>query len=401
VTYQPSQVSALLSELGCVVTGDGAALEVTPPTWRPDLNEPIELVEEVIRLAGYDEIPSETPPVRPSSGLTPAQRRRRAVGRALAEFGLVEVLCNPFVAPAVFDQLGLAADDPRRIAMRVLNPLNDEEPLLRTMLLPPLLATLRRNGGRGHRDLALYELAQVFQPRADMPAPPAVGVEHRPSDEQLAELDAALPAQPRHVAAVLSGQRDLAGWWGAGRNASWQDAIETARVAVAAAGATATVRPGRQAPWHPGRCAEILVGDVVIGYAGELHPQVCRELEVPERTCAMEISLDAIPLPDMTIAQPLSNYPPALIDVALVVGASTSAGDVQATLTEGAGSLLESVRLFDVYEGDQLGEDRKSLAYKLTFRAPDRTLTVDEAVAARDAAVALATSRFGASLRGA
>jgi phenylalanyl-tRNA synthetase beta chain len=401
VHYEPAQVAAFLTEVGCVVSGDGVALEVTPPTWRPDLNEPIELVEEVVRLAGYDEIPGALPPLRPGRGLSPVQRRRRTVGRALAESGYVEVLCQPFVAPMAFDQLNLPSDDPRRLSMRVANPLNDEEPLMRTTLLPPLLATLRRNLGRGHRDLALYEMSLVFLPRPAMPQPPSVGVEHRPSDAELAEIDAALPDQPWHVAAVLSGLREPAGWWGAGRVAGWQDAIEAARVAVEAAGAVATVRPARHAPWHPGRCAEILVGDTVVGHAGELHPDVCRAFEVPERTCAMEISLDAIPLPGTVMARPLSNYPPALIDVALVVPGDTPAGEVRAALAEGAGPLLESVRLFDVYAGDQVGEDRKSLAYKLTFRAPDRTLTVEEAVAARDAAVAVAAERFGASLRGA
>jgi phenylalanyl-tRNA synthetase beta chain len=402
VSYSPEQVASLLTELGCAVGGsDGPALTVTPPTWRPDLNEPIELVEEVIRLASYDDIPSELPPLRPGTGLTPAQKRRRTVGRSLAEAGLVEVLCYPFVAPAVFDQLGLPADDDRRLTMRVANPLNDEEPLLTTTLLPPLLATLRRNLGRGHRDISLYVTSKVFRPRPGMPAPPTVGVDRRPSDDELAAIDAAVPEQPWHIAAVLSGQAEPAGWWGAGRGASWQDAIEAARIAVTAAGATPVVRQAEAAPWHPGRCGAIVVGDTVIGYAGELHPAVCRALEIPERTVAMEIDLDAIPLPGTTMAVPLSNYPPALIDVALVVPTSVPAGDVQSTLTEGAGPLLESLRLFDVYASAQLGEDRKSLAYALTFRAPDRTLTVDEAVAARDAAVALAAARFGATLRGA
>ena len=181
----------------------------------------------------------------------------------------------------------------------------------------------------------------------------------------------------------------------------WQDAVEAARVAVAAAGASAEVRPAEAAPWHPGRCGAIVVDGTTIGYAGELHPAVCRALEIPERTVAMEIDLDAIPLPGTTMAAVMSNYPPALIDVALVVPTEVAAGDVQSTLVEGAGPLLESVRLFDVYASAQLGEDRKSLAYALTFRAPDRTLTVDEAVAARDTAVSLAAARFGATLRGA
>ncbi len=402
VAYTPAQVSGLLTELGCVFAGsDGAALTVTPPTWRPDLTEPIELVEEVVRLAGYDDVPSVLPPLRPGTGLTPAQKRRRTIGRSLAESGLVEVLCNPFVATNIFDLMGLEANDPRRVTMRIANPLNDEEPLLTTTLLPPLLATLRRNLGRGHRDVGLYQVAKVFQPRPDMPAMPVVGVDHRPSDAQLAAIDAALPAQPWHIAAVITGQRDPAGWWGGGRVAGWQDAVEAARIAVAAAGASAEVRPAEAAPWHPGRCGAIVVGGTTIGHAGELHPAVCRALEIPERTVAMEIDLDAIPLPGLTMAVVMSNYPPALIDVALVVPTEVAAGDVQSTLVEGAGPLLESVRLFDVYASAQLGEDRKSLAYALTFRAPDRTLTVDEAVAARDSAVSLAAARFGATLRGA
>jgi phenylalanyl-tRNA synthetase beta chain len=170
---------------------------------------------------------------------------------------------------------------------------------------------------------------------------------------------------------------------------------------VAAAGHTAEVRAGSYAPWHPGRCAEILVGGTVVGHAGELHPQACAALDLPRRTSAMEINLDALPLPDVTVAPPVSGFPPALIDVALVVDRGTPAATVEAALVDGAGDLLEAVRLFDVYTGEQLGSGSKSLAYKLTFRAPDRTLTVEEAVAARDAAVAIAAERVGATLRGA
>ncbi|HEY1486832.1 MAG TPA: phenylalanine--tRNA ligase subunit beta, partial [Micromonosporaceae bacterium] len=231
--------------------------------------------------------------------------------------------------------------------------------------------------------------------------PPDLPVDHRPTDAQLAAVDAALPAQPWHVAAVLAGERDPAGWWGPGRNATWSDAVEAARVTIEAAGATAVVRAAERAPWHPGRCAELLVDGVSVGFAGELHPEVCAAFEVPKRTCAMEIDLDAIPLPGTIMAVALSNYPPALIDVALVVDGSTPAAEVQDALVTGAGDLLEGVRLFDVYTSEALGADRKSLAYKMTFRAPDRTLTVEEAVAARDSAVALAAERFGATLRGA
>jgi len=160
------------------------------------------------------------------------------------------------------------------------------------------------------------------------------------------------------------------------------------------------VRAAEYAPWHPGRCAEVLVDDTVVGHAGELHPAVVSALELPKRTGAVELDLDALPDAPVIQAGRLSTYPPALIDVALVVPADVPASRVESALVAGAGDLLESVRLFDVYASAQLGEGMRSLAYKLTFRAPDRTLTVEEAVAARDAAVASAASATGAVLRG-
>ncbi|MFF0175368.1 phenylalanine--tRNA ligase subunit beta [Micromonospora profundi] len=421
VEYPPARVVALLERVGCTVaqgadrlaedpgavgtaSGAGVALSVTPPSWRPDLTDPADLVEEVVRLDGYDKVPSVLPTAPPGRGLTPRQRRRRAVALSLAARGYVEVLAHPFVSPRLADLLGLPADDPRRPAVRLANPLSDEEPLLRTTLLGPLLGILKRNIGRGHRDLALYEIGAVFHPRRDAGSPPEMGVDRRPTDAEFAAADAVVPAQPVHAAVVLAGEVDPAGWWGPGRPAGWADAIEAARDALAAAGIPdewVEVRAAEHAPWHPGRCAELRVDGVVVGHAGELHPTVVAALELPRRICAMELSLDALPVAPVTPAPAVSGFPPALIDVALVVDESVPAEQVRRALEAGAGELLEDVRLFDVYSGAQLGEGRRSLAYKLTFRAPDRTLTVEEAVAARDAAVAVATERLGATLRGA
>jgi phenylalanyl-tRNA synthetase beta chain len=401
--YSADQVVDLLGQVGCRVTGV-SLLEVTPPSWRPDLLAPIDLVEEVARLGGYNDIPSVLPPARGGRGAGPALRRRRTVGRAMAENGYVEVLSYPFVTPATADQLGYPVDDPRRSAVRLTNPLSEEEPLLRTSLLPPLLATIKRNLGRGKRDLALFETGTVFLPHLVTNAPPPLGVDRRPTDEEWAAANAIVPDQPWHLAVALAGEIEPAGWWGPGRAAGWADAIEAARIALAASGmddSRVTVQAAEQAPWHPGRCAAIAVDGKTIGYAGELHPAVVSALELPKRTCAMEISLDAIPAAPVVQAKRISSFPPALIDVALVLDRTVPAAAVEAALTEGAGELLEAVSLFDVYESDQVGEGKKSLAYKLTFRAPDRTLTSDEALAARDAAVAMVASRFGATLRGA
>ncbi|MGY1773313.1 phenylalanine--tRNA ligase subunit beta [Blastococcus sp. SYSU D00813] len=397
VPYAESQVVDLLTAVGCTVAGDGA-LRVTPPSWRPDLTDPADLVEEVVRLAGYDDIPSVLPTAPPGGGLTETQRRRRAIGRALAETGHVEAPSYPFVGERALDALGLDADDERRQTVLVRNPLSEEEPALRTTLLPGLLAALARNLARGQRDLALFEHGAVFPGGRRSPAP-LPGVDRRPGDDVLAALLGAVPEQPWHVAVALTGSRERRGWWGPGRPAEWADAVEAARRVADAAGVELTVRAGERAPWHPGRCAELLVGGTVVGYAGELHPRVCAALELPARTAVMELDVDALPARPVPSGPPISTYPPVLLDLAFVVPAEVAAADVEAALREGAGGLLESVRLFDVYTGAPVPEGQRSLAYALTLRAPDRTLTGEEAAEVRQRAVALVGERTGATLR--
>jgi phenylalanyl-tRNA synthetase beta chain len=354
-----------------------------------------------VRLEGYDKIPSVLPSPPAGRGLTDEQRLRRTVSRALGAAGYTEVLSSPFVSPSVHDAFGLAAGDPRRGAARLVNPLSETEPELRTSLLAGLLTTLRRNVGRGMRDLALFEMGLVFLPRADGTPPPSLGVEHRPSDAEVAAMYAAVPPQPRHAAVVLSGDADRAGWWGAGRAAGWADAVQAARVIAGAARASLEVRRGDRAPWHPGRCAELVIDGAVIGHAGELHPRVVSALDLPARTCAMELDLEAFAPPVPAPSPDVSPFPPVLLDVALVVPEAVASAEVLDALRDGAGELLESIRLFDLFaDPERLGADRKSLAFSLRFRAPDRTLTVDEAAAARDAAVARAAERHGAQLRG-
>ncbi|MFJ4281423.1 phenylalanine--tRNA ligase subunit beta [Streptomyces massasporeus] len=405
VAYGRETVVRRLQEVGCDVYGQDELI-VTVPSWRPDLTDPNDLAEEVIRLEGYENLPSTLPKPPAGLGLTDRQRLHRRVGRALAGAGYVEALNYPFIGEQVFDQLGLDADDPARRVVRLSNPLSDEEPALRTSLLPGLLAALRRNDGRGSHDLALFESGLVFRPREEQRVAAVLPVTGRPTDEELAELNAALPDQPRHIAVVLAGAREQAGWWGKGRPADWADAVEAARSVAREAGAELVIRKGQYGPWHPGRCAELAVvvdgAERIVGHAGELHPRVVKALGLPARTCAMELDLDAVEIAgDATAAAPrISTFPVATQDVALVVDAFVPAADVEAALRDGAGELLESIRLFDVYENaEQLGEGRKSLAYALRFRATDRTLTVDEASAARDAAVALAGERVGAELR--
>lgn len=399
VAYPPGQVTEALTAVGATVEADGDLLAVTPPSWRPDLTDPADLVEEVVRLAGYDDVPSVLPNVPPGRGLTDRQRRRRSIGRALADAGYVEAPSYPFVGSASLDALGLPADDVRRQVVLIRNPLSEEEPALRTTLLPGVLGTLARNLSRGQRDLAVFEHGAVFPGDRRTPAP-LPGVDRRPDDVTLAALLGAVPDQPWHVAVALTGSREPRGWWGPGRAADWADAVQAARLVAATAGAELTVRSGDRAPWHPGRCAELLVGDRVVGYAGELHPRVCAALELPARTCAMELDLDALPPAPVPVGPSVSTFPPVHMDGALVVPVEQPEAAVRAALTEGAGELLEDLRLFDVYSGTPIPEGRRSLAYAFTFRAPDRTLNREEASAAFTRAVESAARATGAHLRG-
>ncbi|RIK11708.1 MAG: phenylalanine--tRNA ligase subunit beta, partial [Acidobacteria bacterium] len=228
VDYGPERVVELLETIGCTVTpadedGPGTA-RVVPPTWRPDLTDAPSLVEEVARIDGYDKIPSVVPRAPGGRGLTHAQRARRAVAGVLAGQGLQEVLTYPFVGEERFDALGLAADDPRRAALRLANPLSDEAPLMRTELLQTLPEALRRNVSRGSRDVALFEIDTITLPDHEAKAPvPDVG--ERPDDATLEEIRAAVPAQPWRVGIVAAGQADRAGWWGPGRPVDVTDVV--------------------------------------------------------------------------------------------------------------------------------------------------------------------------------
>ena len=395
-----------LSEVGCAVEG-GEALRVTVPPWRPDLTDPADLVEEVVRLVGYDSLPAHLPTAPAGYGLTREQRLRRRAGLALAGAGVVDVLTYPFMGEADLDALLISDDDARRRAPRLANPLSEEQPLLRTTLLPGLLSTVRRNLSRGAEEVVLGEMGRVFLLRdhqrpegaADVPRP---GVQGRPRPEELAALEDLLPDQPYRVAVVLAGAAEPKGWWGPGRAADWSDAIELARVVADSLGVSVNVRRGTDAPFHPGRTAELVVADAVIGYAGELHPRVTEAFGLPARTCAAEIDLDALlaAAQDVAAAPVFATQPVAKEDIALVVADAVAAADVARAVREGAGELCEDVALFDVYSGPQVPEGHRSLAFALRFRAPDRTLSAEEIAAARAAAVAEAGRRHGAVLRG-
>ena len=407
VEYGRETVVRRLQEVGCDVYGQDELL-VTVPSWRPDLSEPNDLAEEVIRLEGYENLPSTLPTPPSGRGLTDRQRLHRRVGRALAGAGYVEALNYPFIGDAVLDQLGLDADDARRRTVKLVNPLSDEEPALRTTLLPGLLGALRRNDGRGSHDLALFETGLVFRPTGDETQAVRLPVDRRPTDEEIAGLNAALPRQPRRAAVVLAGAREQAGWWGKGRPADWADSVEAARTIAREAGVELIVRSDQHAPWHPGRCAALFVTvdgeETLVGHAGELHPRVIKALA----PAGAHLRHGDRPRPPGAGRR---RRAPGAADLHLPGG---DPGRRAGRRAGRAGRRRWSRRCATarVNSSNRCGCSTSSPASR-SARArsrwrtrcgsapPDRTLTVDEATAARDAAVALAAERTGAVLRGA
>jgi phenylalanyl-tRNA synthetase beta chain len=402
IDFTEEQVTTSLEDLGAAVEKHDGGWTVTAPSWRHDLETKEDLSEEIARLVGYDKIPATLPVAPPGRGLTRVQQQRRRLIQALADAGLTEVLSYPFVSKAANDTFGVAEHGAERSAVKLANPISEEQGFLRTSILPGLIEVAKRNHSRGFRDLALFESGLVFLPEgtAGTDSIPPLGA--RPDAEVLDALYDGVPAQPFHLAAVLTGHDSPAAAAHTPRPWDWADALDIARLAGDVLGVDLVVSQGSHQAFHPGRAARLsLRTGETVGFAGELHPKLLASSDMPARTVALEINADALfdAAPDVIVARHISTFPVATQDVALVVPADVPADDVLAALREGAGELLEDVALFDVYAGKGIEDGKKSLAFGLRFRAADRTLTADEASAARETAVALAAERFGAVQR--
>ncbi|MFM9273101.1 phenylalanine--tRNA ligase subunit beta [Pseudarthrobacter sp. NKDBFgelt] len=402
IDFTEKQIVTSLEDLGAAVEKNDGGWTVTAPSWRNDLETKEDLSEEIARLVGYDNIPATLPVAPPGRGLTRVQQQRRRLIQALADAGLTEVLSYPFVSKAANDTFGVAEQGADRTAVKLANPISEEQGFLRTSILPGLIEVAKRNHSRGFRDLALFESGLVFLPGGTVGTASIPPLGAKPSDEVLDGLYDGVPAQPFHLAAVLTGHDSPAAAGHAPRPWDWADALDLARVAGDVLGVEVLVSQGSHQAFHPGRAARLsLRNGEVVGYAGELHPKLLAASDMPARSVALELNADALfdAAPDVIVARHISTFPVATQDVALVVPAEVPAADVLAALREGAGELLEDVALFDVYAGKGIEEGKKSLAFGLRFRANDRTLTADEASAARESAVALAAERFGAVQR--
>ena len=402
VEYTDDEIVSALARIGCEVTdADGVRL-VIPPTWRPDLTDKWTLAEEVARVYGLDRIPSVLPTPPAGRGYTAAQSARRRVANALAGAGYVETPAFPFTSAEANDLHGSATGE-KLPSIRLANALDGQAPFLRRSLIPNLLINAHRNVSRGMTDLSLFEVGTVFLPEPGV----AYGTDfipplgQRPDAETLAALNASIPPQRRHVAIVLTGNIAAKQPGRAAEAAGLGDALDAVAVIASAAGVTIDVAQSQRAALHPGRTGVLSVAGREVGYVGELLPAVADEASLPGRVIVAELDLDAVieATGDREIAKSLSTFTAATQDVSLLVASDVPAGAVRTALIDGAGELLENVRLVDDYRGQGLPEGHKSLTFALRFRAADRTLTAKEATEAKLAGVAVASERTGAQIR--
>jgi len=393
VDVAPAEIVKILRTIGCEV--NEKTFEVNPPSWRADLLGQADFTEEVARMVGFDKIPSILPPRPKHASLTHSQKRRRAVSMMLASRGLAEVQTFPFTNQETIDALGFLGE--RASTYRIANPMSEEFPLLRVHMVPGLLEVAQRNISRGARDFAIFEMGSIFRGVQKLVPMISPALGHKPGPEEIASIYASLPPQAFHVAGLLVGKVENEDWQGKPRSYTWQDAIAFAQEVLQLCNHSWTIKRSDIAPWHPGRCAELLIDGKPVAHAGELHPRIVEMYGLPERSSAFAVALNA--LPDSPLVRPstVGTMPAALQDVALIIDASVSALDVEEALRAGAGDLLESISLFDRY--DKIGDGKISLAFSLVFRAADRTLTGAEVSALRDSAVKSAEKATGAVLR--
>jgi phenylalanyl-tRNA synthetase beta chain len=391
-----AEVEEKLNIVGCDVKKiSDSNWQVDPPSWRADLTLAPDLVEEVARMIGYERIPSTLPTGKGGASLTPMQIRKRGVANYLAANGFSEVYNSPFVNPDFISQLGFVGD--RAKSFKLANPMSEEFPDLRTHLLPGLLLTAVRNQGRGAKDIALFEIGSVFRNIEKLETQQTVGTEKVPDSTIREKIYKSVPNQPLHVGAVIAGKLGSDSWNGKRSDFTWVEAIGFARSIIDSTGNVSATKSSDFAPWHPGRCAELLVNGKPVAHAGELHPRVISLLGLPARSCAFVVVLSALEFSGTKKSETLITMPAAIQDLALVVDENIPASDVESALLSGAGELLESITLFDRY--DKLGDGKVSLAFTMVFRAKDRTLTADEVSQYRTSAAEAALKSCGATVR--
>ena len=358
------EMTDLLAPIGfaCETSGDGQEFEVSIPSWRLDSATEIDVIEEVGRLHGYSKIARTVPVTEQAGALTSQQQDRRRIRALLTGMGISEAMPLPFLAPGDLARAGLGDD-----GITVTNPLVAEESIMRTSLRPGLLKAVAYNAARRTTGVSLFEIGRIN---------PGGGDE--------------LPDEHEHLAVILAGQEATAA------TALWR------RLARHMAVAQPGVVNGPVDGLHPSRSGQVLADGQPVGALGEIDPQVLDAYEIDERVAWLEVDLGALLGADrgLTPYRAPSRYPSSDIDLAFTVPDEVSADEVAATIAQAGGELLASVALFDVFRSEQLGEDRRSLAYALRFESGDRTLNDAEVAAARQTCIEAVTAAHNATLRG-
>jgi len=380
------EVRSILGALGFVA--DGAA-RWRVPGWRQDVERPEDLVEEVARIRGYEHIPSVLPAssgeLVPEPAWVEVERRIRGALSAggfheVVNYSFVDPGLLPWVTPRALERLGTSVE-----AVTLKNPLTPQQAVMRTTLLASLLTNVATNLRHQPESLRLYEIGRAYL------RDPHGGKDLRPvAEERL------------HVAGVLWGRREARGWTSNDVPNDFADAKGAVEAMLSALSAgELSCRLGRVAPFHPRATAEARVGDVVLGWLGELHPLVARHLELPPGIFAFELELSALERVANLSPQfrSLPRYPAVLRDLAVVVPSAMQAAEVRSVILEVGKPLVEEASLFDVYIGPPLPEGQKNLAFALTYRAPDRTLRDDEVQTAHARIVEEVQRRLGGQLR--
>ncbi|HKO37011.1 MAG TPA: phenylalanine--tRNA ligase subunit beta [Solirubrobacterales bacterium] len=376
-----------LQRLGFEAEAAGEDLEVVvPPDRHYDVTREVDLIEEVARVHGLDEHLPTTLPSTGSAvgGLSREQRLRRRAEDALRDLGFDQVVGWSFTDPGEAERLRIPASDLRAKPVLLANPLSEEQSAMRTTLLGSLLDVASRNVARGTGDLALFESARVYldgegEFAGDRPSP---------------------FSEPHRFAGIAVGSLTPRSWRGGGEAADFFAVKGTLEALAGQLGVQLGFAPAEEPFLHPGRAAAVSIDGTAIGWLGEVHPLVCRTWDLDG---AVAFELDAAPLiAAATLGdesyQDVTTFPAVYQDLAVVVPAATPAGEVRATVLAGGGDLLAAAEVFDLYEGEQVGADRKSLALNLEFRAPDRTLT-DEEVGGLREKIKAKLDEIGGSLR--
>jgi phenylalanyl-tRNA synthetase beta chain len=404
---QDDQV-AYLERLGFDVEVSGEDLEVTvPPDRHYDVTREVDLIEEVGRVHGLDEnLPSTLPAVAGRvGGLSRPQRLRRRAEDAMRDLGFDEVVGWSFTDPGEPGRLRIPESDPRAHGVALSNPLSEDQSVMRTTVLGSLLDVAQRNLARGADAVALFESGRVY-----LPAGSEAKLQKCTPDMQNVGFDvlagdfpgerSSPDREPHRIGCLAVGPLMAKSWRGGGEPADFFALKGVVEALAGQLGATITCEPGEEPFLNPGRSATLSVGGIMAGWIGELHPLACRAWEI-EAAAGFEVDLAALVAAAAAGEETFNDvatFPAVYQDLAVVVPAEVAAGRLRQAVLSGGGELLHAADVFDLYEGEQLGEGRKSLALRLEFRADDRTLT-DEEVVAQRAAIEAELAKIGGSLR--